>query len=148
MALSSRKKYTEQHFEELDITPFPKAPGVTEHGEPDDKVDIKLVGWVGEDVMAFTVTNDIQNESSVEIDTDVVNMMDVDVESDLSPIATTTYWTVEMGAGNGKASPWTISYQVKRDGKKTGKWVFVKGKDDDDGKSKPGCLGFLAAMLP
>ena len=28
--------------------------------------------------------------------------------------------------------------------------VFTKGKDDDDdtGKSKPGCLGFMAALLP
>jgi hypothetical protein len=148
MALSNLREYTKEEYDNLNITPFAKAPGSAPVGDPDDKISIQPSGWVGNDVFAFTIVNEIQNASTPSIDNNATNLLNVDVVGGVSPVQTTTYWTVETGAGNGKSSQWTVEYEVRRDGRKTGKWIFVKGKDDDDGKSKPGCMGFLAGLLP
>ncbi len=148
MALPNPKKYTKPEYDNLPIVKFNNPPGTKQKGNPDDKVRIEPQGWIGSDVLAFIIVNDAQNGSTATTDTLVADTLNVDVVSDMSQKKTTTYWTVDMGAGNGKPDLWKIEFEVKRDDRKTGKWIFTKGNDDDDGDSKPGCLGFVMTLLP
>ncbi len=130
MALSSLTSLTADQYRALTITPFPVPPGKTSSGSPDNRVGIQLGGWVGTDVLAFTVTDAVSTDSSLSIDTANTNTLDLNVTTDNDPSTEITYWTVNMGTG-ASGTNWQISFAVEANNTNTGTWVFVKGKAVD-----------------
>ncbi len=131
MALSDLKKHTKAEYHKLKITPFSHPPQVTRIGNPDNRAGIQLDGWVGTDVLAFTITDQAGASSGLGIDSGKLDTLDVVVTSGSSPTPLTQYWTVNMGEG-ASGKDWQISYGVSDGAVSTGTWVFVKGKSDDD----------------
>lgn len=129
MALSELKPLTQAQYRALTITPFENSPVVTSTGNPDPNAQINLGGWVGSDVLAFTINDNAGTKGALCIDTSIVNQLDLSLSTDTNPTAVTTYWTVNMGAG-GKATDWQITFDVMANTKNTGKWVFTKGKSE------------------
>jgi len=130
MALTNLTPLTLSQYRALSITPISPPPGISSSGNPDSNVGIQLGGWVGTSVMAFTVTDAANTDSSVAIDATTANQLDVNVRTDTDPGVEITYWTVDMGAGASGTS-WQISYDVADNNVSTGKWVFTKGKAAD-----------------
>jgi len=130
MALSSLTSLTEEQYRALNITPFPIPPGVSSTGDPDNRISIQLGGWVGTDVLAFTVTNQEYASSNLIIESSTSNILEADVNAGISPTAQSSYWTIDMGA-NASSSDWEISIQVDANNRNTGTWKFVKGKTLD-----------------
>ncbi len=129
MALSSLTSLTEAQYLALNITPFPIPPVVSSSGDPDSRISIQLGGWVGTDVLAFTVTNQANASSNLVIDSTSTNTVDANINNGISPTAQSTYWTINMGT-NASSSNWEISVQVDANNRNTGTWKFVKGKVD------------------
>lgn len=127
MALSNLKEYGKKDFFALNIVPFARSVGVSSTGAPDDKVEIKPVGWVGKTQFAFTVIAKAFNGSALSIDATATNTLNVDLTGKARPTRKTTYWTVDTGTGNEESDQWMVQYEIEREKKKTGKWVFVKG---------------------
>ena len=130
MALSSLTSLTEEQYRALNITPFPIPPGVSSTGDPDNRISIQLGGWVGTDVLAFTVTNQANASSDLNIDSTATNTVDANVNPGISPTAQSSYWTINMGS-NASSSNWEISVEVDANNRNTGSWKFVKGKTVD-----------------
>ena len=135
MALSNLTSLTAAEYAALQINNFPSPPSVSFTGNPDRNIGIQLGGWVGNDVLAFMINEAVGIDTAVNIDTVDLNTLDLNVTTDSDPTAETTYWTVNMGAG-ASGSNWQISMVVEAGGTKTGTWVFVKGKTEDDYISK------------
>lgn len=131
MALSSLTSLTYEQYRELQITPFTHSPIVSSGGSPDRRINVQLAGWVGTDLLAFTVTDDADADSSLSIENGDDNILKVDVSTDSNPDIDVTYWTIDMGAG-ASGSDWQITFDVADGNVDTGKWVFVKGKTFDD----------------
>ena len=85
----------------------------------------------GDNILGFTVSNEAHSGSSTKIDEGTPDTLDIDVIDSSEGNAVVSYFTVNVGADN-KLSDWTINFVVKKGSKKTGKWVFTKGKSDDD----------------
>lgn len=130
MAISSLTSLTEAEYSDLNITPFPFPPSVSTSGNPDNRISIQLGGWVGTDVLAFTVTNQANASSNLCIDTSTTNTVDANINAGISPTAQATYWTINMGS-NASSGNWEISVQVDANNTNTGAWKFVKGKGED-----------------
>ncbi len=132
MALTLLTSLTYAQYRALTITPFSSPPSRSSTGNPNNKVGMQLSGWVGTSVLAFTVNEAASTDSSITIDPDNTNTLDVDIIADSDPNSEITYWTVDMGAG-ANGTNWQLSFQVDDGGTDTGTWVFTKGKGDDDG---------------
>lgn len=132
MAFTNLNQLTLEEFERLNITPFGIQPIETTLGDPDSNVSIQLNGWVGENVLAFTVTNEWGTVSTLNIDTVNALTIDVNVNNGSTP-SNVTYWTVETGSGDASGDNWIVSYQVRNSNKtNTGTYKFAKGKTGDD----------------
>jgi hypothetical protein len=130
MSLSALTPLTEAQYRALTITPFVRPPQVSRIGNPDSRVGIQLGGWVGTDVLAFTITDQAGASSDLCIDGRNSDTLDVGVIGGINPTLT-QYWTVNMGEG-ASGTDWEISYGVSNGGVSTGTWVFVKGKSVND----------------
>ena len=135
MALSSLTPLTQAEYRALPITPFQNQPTKTTTGNPDNKVGVQLGGWVGTDVLAFTIMEAASTDSSLVIDAINANTLDLNVTQGSDPTSQITYWTVNMGPG-ASGTNWEISFTVEANNTDTGKWKFVKGKSDDDNMYK------------
>lgn len=131
MALSSLTPLTYTQWRTLNITPFPIAPGQSTVGSPDNRVGFTLAGWVGTNLIAFTMTQQAMINTNLNIDTITVNTLDATINPGSNPTSQTTYWTIDMGQ-NASGGNWQLSFQVDDGNTDTGKWVFTKGKGDDD----------------
>ena len=131
MAISRLTSLTYDQYRALIITPFQIPPTVTSSGTPDPNAQITLAGWVGTDVIAFTVLDSVGTQARLNIDLVNPNTIDLNVISILSTSAITTYWTVNMGA-NAINNNWELNYDVAANNTNTGKWKFVKGKSGFD----------------
>ncbi len=103
-------------------------------GSPDPNVSIVLSGWVGDDVLLFTVSNSDNPGTTVSLNTVVAETIDVSVKG-VSRGAVTLYYSVKTGSDN-RTSDWTITYDIDSTGKPKGKWVFTKGKTIDPKPTK------------
>ncbi len=131
MALTSVAQLTQAQYRALNITPLQTPPKVTEDGDPDPDVTITLGGWVGNNVMAFTINNTDETGVTVTPDPDPKSTtLTVTVSDDPFADGAITYWTVNCGT-DGSNAEWTLTYAVNGKGT-SGKWVFVKGKVGDD----------------
>ena len=130
MALSSLTPHTAEQYRALNITSFSNPPSSSTIGNPDNNVGVQLGGWVGTDVLAFTISEAASTDFSLAVDTINANTLDINVTSDSDPTAEITYWTVNMGS-NAKSSDWQISFLVEANSTNTGTWKFVKGKGED-----------------
>ena len=130
MALSSLTQLTQQQYQALTITPFPKPPSKSTTGNPDNKVAVQLGGWVGTDVLAFTIMESASTDSSLIIDPIISATLDLNVTQGSDPTSQITYWTVNMGPG-ASGTDWEITFSVEANNTDTGKWKFVKGKGDE-----------------
>ena len=130
MALSNLTPLTQAQYRALNIMSFPFPPSVTSTGSPDPKVGIQLGGWVGTNLLAFMITDAINTDSSLAIDPNNTNTLDLNVLADSDPSTEITYWTVDMGAG-ASGTNWQLSIKVEASGTNTGTWVFTKGKGVD-----------------
>ena len=133
MALSSLTPLTQAEYRALQITPFPIPPKRTTDGNPDNNVGVLLGGWVGTDVLAFTISEAASTDFSLKIDPTTGGALDINVTTDSDPTSEMTYWTVNMGPG-ASGTNWEISFIVEKNNTDTGKWKFVKGKSPDDHK--------------
>jgi len=136
MALSNLKSYTYEQYRALNITSFALPPTKTPTGDPNPNASVSLAGWVGDNLIAFTVSNGVNILTSVTLD-ERNNWVAVTVTSFSPANANTTYWTIDLGTG-AKSTDWSVTYDVAG-GNKTGTWTFVKGKmtNDDDFIPKP-----------
>ena len=131
MAFTQLTSYTEANWNNLTKSPVGPYSSFSS-GSPDPNVIVRLGGWVSETVLAFTVANTVNPISNVQIDSSTAKTLDVTVGSG-SPGATTTYWTVDVGTGDGQSSDWSINFAtMNRNGSKTGTLVFTKVKSDND----------------
>jgi len=130
MALSSLTAYTPEQYRALGITSFQFPPSRTSTGSPDNKIAINLGGWVGTNLLAFTLTDAPNSVSGVTIDTDATNTIMVNVVPGVNPSGITTYWTVDMGTG-ASGTNWEFSCLVEFNNTNTGTWKFVKGKSTE-----------------
>ena len=135
MAISSLTSLTSDQFRALNITPFPIPPSKSQTGNPDPNAQITLAGWVGTDVIAFTVLDNASTQAALTIDTRNPNTIDLNVTNVVSPAVTTSYWSVNMGP-NAIGSNWELSYAVAANSTPTGGWKFVKGKSGFDVEKK------------
>jgi hypothetical protein len=131
MAISNLDPLTYEQFRALNITPFPIPPTKTQTGNPDPNAQITLAGWVGTDLIAFTVVNSGNTRSGLAIDTSNPNTIDLNVTSSVSPTATSSYFTVNMGS-NAINNNWDLSFDVASNKTTSGAWKFVKGKSGFD----------------
>ncbi len=136
MALSTLTQLTQAQYAALSISPFFSPPGVSSNGNPDPRINIQLGGWVGTNVLAFTITDQASTDSSLTIDSRSTNTLTANVTNGGSPTPQTTYWTVNMGQ-SGSGSSWQISYAVTNGSTTTGTWIFVKGKATEEIKNVP-----------
>jgi hypothetical protein len=74
------------------------------------------------------------HDATIVVDNFAGEEMDVNVTVSKAPKDNVTYWTVETEPGNGKDDEWSVTYEVKKDEKETGKWIFTKSKNDDRGE--------------
>jgi hypothetical protein len=130
MAFTNLTRLTQEEYDALNLSPLGKVNKTLE-GSPDPSVDIELGGWVGDSVLAFTVSNAAQTASGTTIDLRESDTLDVQVIDATNPGAVISYFTVDVGSDN-KTTDWTVSYAVKKKTTTTGKWVFTKGKGDED----------------
>jgi hypothetical protein len=130
MSLSNLTSLTQAQYRALQITPFQTQPSRTTTGNPDSNVGVQLGGWVGTDVLAFTVSDAANNDSSLVIDAINPGTLDLNVTADSDPSMEMTYWTVNMGPG-ASGTNWQISFIVENNNTNTGSWKFVKGKGVD-----------------
>lgn len=131
MALSNLTSLTYDQYRQLQITPFTQFPIVSSGGSPDRRINVQLGGWVGTDVLAFIVTDQANADSSLSIENATTNILKVDVSTDSNPDTDATYWTIDMGAG-ASGTDWQITFDVADGNVDTGKWVFTKGKTEDE----------------
>src|SRR4029453_3051929 len=131
MAISNLTPLTYTQWRALTITPFSIAPSQSTIGTPDNRISVSLAGWVGTNLIAFTMTQQALINTALIIDTINNNTLDATINPGSNPTAQTTYWTVDMGQ-NGSGGNWQLSFQVDDGSTDTGKWVFTKGKGDDD----------------
>ena len=131
MAISALTPLTYEQFRALTITPFPIPPTRTQTGNPDPNAQITLAGWVGTDLIAFTVVDSGSTKAALNIHTRNPNTISLNVTPVVSPSATSSYWTVNMGS-NAIGSNWELSYAVAANSTPTGAWKFVKGKSGFD----------------
>jgi hypothetical protein len=131
MAFTQLTNYSEANWNNLSKSPVGPYSSFSS-GAPDPNVIVRLGGWVSETVLAFTVANTVNPITSLQIDPSSPKTLDVGVGAG-SPVETTTYWTVDVGSGNGSSSQWTINFAtVNRGGTKTGTLVFTKVRSDND----------------
>ncbi|MBK9982868.1 MAG: hypothetical protein IPP15_10690 [Saprospiraceae bacterium] len=131
MALTNLTSLTAEQYHALNITPFLKAPGRSSSGSPDSRISFQLAGFVGTSVMAFTVTNQANITTSLNISTSsTTNTLVASVNRGSNPASLTTYWTVDMGL-NASSNNWGLSFQVDDGNTDTGTWVFTKGSGGD-----------------
>jgi len=69
--------------------------------------------------------------TNLRIDSVNGNTLDATINPGSNPNSLTTYWTIDMGQ-NASGGNWQISFQVDNGNVDTGKWVFVKGKGEDE----------------
>lgn len=98
-------------------------------GAPDPNVSIQLGGWVSNTVMAFTVTDTVEAISGVVIDPSTADTIDVNIGSG-APTSATSYWTVDVGSGDGINTEWSIAFATARRGTKSGTYTFSKPKGE------------------
>jgi len=130
MALSNLTSYTADQYRALGITPFQFPPSRTSTGSPDTRIDINLGGWVGTNLLAFTLYDAPNSVSGIIIDTAATNTILTNITSGVNPSGITTYWTVDMGAG-ASGTNWDFSCEVESNNTNTGTWKFVKGKSTE-----------------
>lgn len=130
MAFTDLTPLTQDEYDALKLSPLGKVIK-TPVDSPDPSVDIELGGWVGDSILAFTITNAALSKSGTSIDSRVPDTLDVEVSDAINPGAVISYFTVDVGSDN-KTTDWTVSYTVKKKTTTTGKWVFTKGKGDED----------------
>jgi hypothetical protein len=135
MSISRLTAYTAEQYQALGITPFQIPPSRTKTGEPDNRITINLGGWVGTNLLAFTLFDSANSVSGVSIDTDAVNTILTNVVPGLNPSGITTYWTADMGTG-ASGTNWDFACEVSANNTNTGKWVFVKGKGTEKEKRR------------
>ncbi len=130
MAFSNLIELTEEQYKKLVLIPTGDV-NIAKTGAPDPCVGIHLGGWLGNEVLAFTITNAALSASGVSIDTHLTDTLDVEVSESTTPTAMISYYIVNVGEDN-RTTNWVVSYEVKKKTKSTGKWVFTKGKSEDD----------------
>ena len=130
MALSNLRAYTYSQYQALGINGFLVPPTRSSTGSPDNKITVNLGGWVGTNLIAFTLYDAANSVSSVIIDTDATNTILLNVTAGTNPNGITTYWTADMGSG-ASGTNWEISFEVEANNTSTGTWKFVKGKGTD-----------------
>ena len=130
MAFTDLTPLTQDEYDALKLSPLGKVIK-TPVDSPDPSVDIELGGWVGDSILAFTITNAALSKSGTSIDSKAPDTLDVEVSDAINPGAVISYFTVDVGSDN-KTTDWTVSYTVKKKTTTTGKWVFTKGKGDED----------------
>ena len=131
MAISALTQLTYEQFRALTITPFPIPPSKTQIGNPDPNAQITLAGWVGTDLIAFSVVDSGSTQAALNIDARNPNTINLNVTPVVGPSATSSYWSVNMGS-NAIGSNWELSYAVAANNTNTGAWKFVKGKSGFD----------------
>ena len=130
MAFSALTPLSQDQYEELGLTTM-GAMNVAIDEDPDPSVSINLGGWKGNNILGFTISNEAKSSSTITIDGDTVETLDVEVEDSAEGNAVVSYFSVDVGTDN-RLTDWTINFVVKKNKKTTGKWVFTKGKSDDD----------------
>lgn len=131
MAFTQLTSYPEANWNNLPKTPVGPYSSFSS-GSPDPNVIVRLGGWVSETVLAFTVANTVNPITDVQIDPSEASTLAVSVGAG-APGVTTTYWTVDVGTGDGQRTDWSINFATKdRIGTKTGTLVFTKVKSDND----------------
>ena len=136
MALSNLRAYTAQQYAALGITAFPFPPTRSSTGTPDNKITVNLGGWVGTNLLAFTLTDAPNSVSGVIIDTEATNTILTNLVAGVNPTGITTYWTVDMGTG-ASGTNWEITIAVDANNTNTGTWKFVKGKGTEPKTGRP-----------
>src|SRR6185503_17211014 len=111
MALSNLRTYSAQQYAALGITAFQFPPSRTSTGNPDNKITINLGGWVGTNLLAFTLYDAPNSLSGIIIDTDATNSVLTSITPGVNPSGITTYWTVDMGTG-ASGTNWDFSVVV------------------------------------
>ena len=131
MPISSLTPLTREQYQRLTITRFQNNPTVTSSGTPDPDAQINLGGWVGSNLIAFTVNDNAGSKSSLSIESLTTNIIGLNVTDNSSPTALTSYYTIDMGI-NAINSNWELSFDVAANNTKTGTWKFVKAKSTFD----------------
>lgn len=126
MAFTQLTSYTQFDWDNLRKSPVGSVAQSTT-GTPDPNVSIQLGGWVSGTVMAFTVTDNVQAVSGLQIDGTSANTIDVNVGSS-APTSPISYWTVDLGTGDGVNTEWNIAFATVNRGAKNGTYVFAKPK--------------------
>lgn len=130
MALSSLTQLTYDQFRALTITSFPYPSKRSSTGNPDNRVTVQLSGWVGTDVLVFTILDQPAISVNLGYSNASTNILGVTVNPGSAPTTVTTYWTVNMGAG-ASGTDWSITYNVSDGSTSTGSWTFTKGKPSE-----------------
>jgi len=131
MPIPSLTPLTQEQYQRLTITRFQNNPTVTSSGTPDPDAQINLGGWVGSNLIAFTVNDNAGSKSSLSIESLTTNIIGLNVTDDSSPTALMSYYTIDMGS-NAINSNWELSFDVAANNTKTGTWKFVKAKSTFD----------------
>ena len=129
MALSKLQSVPHSVYSTYSLGQSGFPPDSDTHGTPDQKVEITLRGWSG-NVMFFELKNLALTGSDAFLNNDDSEIV-VDVTDNTYNGESRTYWSVDMGSGNGSGDEWGLTVKVKRNGSNTGKWVFTKGKSED-----------------
>ena len=131
--------------------PFDPPANQTAAGPPVGEINstISMLGRRNDNnnVLIFSASTDQNCEALVSIDQSDDTALALDVVDDQGVNALITYYEVNVGFNLGRNAKWEQGVNASRSGRSKGKWVFVKGKKDDD-DAKPGCLGFLMSFLP
>lgn len=129
MALSSLTPLTQSQYEELELTPITPEPKETESGNPDTKAIVTLGGVTNLGDLAFIIAD--PPGTTLNIDPTQTNTLVVTIPEGATNNPQDTYWTLNMGM-NPNGGTWTLNFQTNDGRVATGKWVFTKGKSEDD----------------
>lgn len=128
MAFTDLKTYTQDAWDRLQKSPMGTF-NPSSLGSPDPNVSIQLGGWVSDTVLAFTVTDRINDITGVSIASQA-KTLNVGVGDNTAPAQVTTYYTVDVGTDDGRTTTWSIAFATVKKGNSTGTYVFAKPKDE------------------
>ena len=136
MAFTNLTSYTEAEYRALPNYGSNLWANKTPLQNPDSRVTVNLGFWVSPTVMAFTVMTNAAAASTVTID-NVAKTLDVDIIAAVSPTATMSYWTIDVGSDDSSGTQWTINFVVEANNTNTGTWVFTKGRPPEEDEVTP-----------
>jgi len=115
---------------------FTEEPQKTSDGTPDPRVGVDLGGWTDLNVIQIKITDAQDTESSLEINPGAPNSIVVTAADVKRPGTQEKYYSVKTGTDN-RISEWDIIFDIYNDQdnpeiRYTGKWIFTKGKMEDD----------------